>query len=118
MQDARGEAPGLDPVLTSRLLAAAEAAAASERFGDLFAAAPEWHEAYQSRNFRTEFYNRLVRRLASLLDAAMAAAAAAAWWRQHQQLLLRRRCCRRRGSSSRSSACLVSLSLPPRCKEH
>lgn len=59
-QAARNEAPHLDASLRSRVLAAAEAAAASERF-DLFAAAPEWHEAYQSLNFRTEFYNRLVR---------------------------------------------------------
>lgn len=59
-QEARSEAPALDPALRSRLLAAAERASASERFGDLFAAAPECHEAYESVNERFEFYNRLV----------------------------------------------------------
>jgi hypothetical protein len=42
------------------MLAAAEEAAADERFL-VFVAAPEWDEAFRSLARRVEFYNRLVR---------------------------------------------------------
>lgn len=58
-QAALEESPTLDAALTQRVLEAAEAAAARERFV-LFVAAPEPEERYVSWRRRTEYYNRLV----------------------------------------------------------
>ncbi|GAB4817147.1 hypothetical protein N2152v2_004193 [Parachlorella kessleri] len=72
LEDVRSEAPCLDPAATARLLAAAQQAAASERF-ELFAATPEWHECYQrysagTGQYRSEYYNRVVALPMSLAD--------------------------------------------------